>query len=40
MAGLAAEGWQPRACGLGAKGPRVHDWQCLTLGETVHKGIF
>ena len=31
VAELPAAAWQPRACGLGAKGPRVYDWQCLTL---------
>lgn len=31
QAGLLAEEWQPRACGLGAKGPRVYDWQCRAL---------
>ncbi len=31
QAGLLAEEWQPRACGLGAQGPRVYDWQCRAL---------
>ena len=31
VAELPAAAWQPRACGLGAKGPRVYDWQCHPL---------
>ncbi len=31
VAELPAADWQPRVCGLGAKGPRVYDWQCHTL---------
>ena len=31
QAGLSAAAWQPRACGLGAQGPRVYDWHCQTL---------
>ncbi len=27
----AAADWAPRACGMGAKGPRVYDWQVQTL---------
>ena len=33
QAGLKEAAWEPVACGLEAKGPRVHDWQCRVLAE-------
>ena len=30
---LPAADWETRACGLGAKGPRLYDWQCRVLAE-------
>ena len=32
-AALPEADWETLACGLGAKGPRVHDWQCRVLAE-------
>ena len=32
-AALPEEDWETLACGLGAKGPRLYDWQCRTLAE-------
>ena len=33
LAQLPEENWQTLACGLGAKGPRLYDWQCRALVE-------
>ena len=32
-AALPEADWETLACGLGAKGPRVYDWQCWVLAE-------
>ena len=31
LAGLSEGGWQRLSAGLGSKGPRVYDWQCVRL---------